>query len=128
MHELSIAESLVAIALDALREGMDGDDPATPRIDEVCLRVGLLAGVEKDSLRFCYEIVTEGTPLAGSQLVIEDVPVVIYCPACQDEQELPGIQSFLCPRCGRPSSEVRHGRELELATIRLTDQPARTAD
>ncbi|MFO0926023.1 MAG: hydrogenase maturation nickel metallochaperone HypA [Gemmataceae bacterium] len=114
MHELSIAESLVAIALDALRE-------ETGRVDEVRLRLGRLAGVERESLQFCYEIVTAGTPLAGSRLEIEDVPVVIYCPVCRDELELPGIQSFLCPRCGGPSSQVRRGRELELTTIRLAD-------
>lgn len=114
MHELSIAENLVSAAVAALRgEGLDR------AVAEVRLRLGWLAGVEKDALLFCYDVVTADTPLAGSRLVIEDRPVVIFCPSCAAEAELPGLQSFLCPTCGRPSSDVRQGRELELVSIRL---------
>ena len=128
MHELSIAESLVSLAIDALRGEASRDGLDGPCVEEVHLRVGLLAGVAKESLLFCYDIVIEGTPLAGSRLVIEDVPVVIFCPSCQTEQELPGIQSFLCSRCGQPSSDVRQGRELELVSIQLSDRSTRLAD
>lgn len=128
MHELSIAENLVSQALEALHEASDRDSLAPFRVDALQLRVGLLAGVEKESLLFCYDIASEGTPLAGSRLTIEEVPVVIFCAACQAEQELPGIQSFRCPRCGRPSGDVRRGRELELVSIQLSDRVHRPAD
>lgn len=128
MHELSIAEDLLSIALDAVQQGADLEALSDSIIEEVHLRVGLLAGVEKETLHFCYDVVTEGTPLAGSRLVIQDVPVVIFCASCEAERELPGTQSFLCPICGRPSSDVRQGRELELMSIRLSDQSTRQAD
>lgn len=123
MHELSIATNLIALAVDAIRS--DPGTAAAPglRVEEVTLRLGRLAGVEADSLLFCYDIAARDTPLAGSRLVIEDVPVAVYCPACQAVLDLPTIQSFVCPRCGLPTADIRRGRELELATIRLTDDP-----
>jgi hydrogenase nickel incorporation protein HypA/HybF len=123
VHELSIAANLIALAVDAIRA--DPGTAAAPslRVEEVTLRLGRLAGVEADSLLFCYDIAARDTPLAGSRLVIEDVPVAVFCPACQAVLELPTIQSFFCPRCGQPTADIRRGRELELATIRLTDTP-----
>ncbi len=61
--------------------------------------------------------------LAGSKLVIEELPVVIFCESCQTEVELPDIQRFRCPRCDTPSGDIRQGRELELATIHFRDEP-----
>ncbi len=128
MHELSLAENLVTLAIEALEQGAAGSGMAGPRVDAVNLRVGLISGVEEESLLFCYGIVVEGTPLAGSRLIIHDVPVSIFCRSCQDERELPGIQSFLCPVCGEPSSDVCRGKEMELVSIELFDQSPQTPD
>lgn len=120
MHELSIAETLVATAVEAIRADAQGHNVEPGDVSEVHLRLGRFAGVAPQSLLFCYDIVTENTILAGSRLVIEDLPLVIYCDSCQSEVELPGIQSLTCLRCGRPSGDVRQGRELELAAIHFS--------
>lgn len=91
------------------------------RITEIHLRLGPLAGVVKDSLLFCYDLVTADTPLAGTRLVVEEVPVIIFCESCQAEVQLPGTQSFYCPRCGQPGTDVRQGRELEIVGLYLAD-------
>lgn len=41
------------------------------RVTAVHLRLGALAGVAPEALLFCYDVAVEGTPLAGSRLVIE---------------------------------------------------------
>ncbi len=64
MHELSIAASIV----EAVTESASAYPGA--RVKEVRLRVGALASVVEDSLQFCWELATEGSPLAGSALVI----------------------------------------------------------
>lgn len=84
---------------------------------EVHLRLGALAGVVEDSLQFSYDIVTRGTPLEGSKLIVERLPVLVYCAACNDTKILPGIQSFRCPVCSAPTGDVRGGREMEVASI-----------
>jgi hydrogenase nickel incorporation protein HypA/HybF len=114
MHELSIASRIVEIAGDRCRE-----EGATAKV--ITLRVGALSCVHEDALRFSFEIIREGTPLADADLRIVIVPVTIWCRACGRESTLPGIQKFACPECGTPSGEIRAGRELDLESIELTD-------
>ena len=113
MHELSIAMSIVEMAEEeAERRG--GAGPA------VHLKLGLLSGVVKDALLSSYELACEGTPLAGSRLVIEEIPVEVFCPACEAPRPLPSMQWFCCPECGTPASEVVQGRELEVVALEIT--------
>ncbi|MGA2051545.1 MAG: hydrogenase maturation nickel metallochaperone HypA, partial [Terracidiphilus sp.] len=71
---------------------------------------------------FCWGIATEGTPLEGSRLVVTTVPVVLHCALCDADVELDGVQSFRCPRCGEPSSDLRQGRELEIESFEIDDE------
>ena len=114
MHELSIAYNLVEIAETAAREA------GAERVESLHLRLGLMSGVVKEALYFGYDLATEGTLLQGSRLEIEDVAVVVYCPVCDRESELPSIQSFQCPFCGGLTADIRHGRELELTSMEIT--------
>jgi hydrogenase nickel incorporation protein HypA/HybF len=119
MHELSIVTSIVETVtetLAALPESSRG-----VRVLEVRLRVGVLASVIPESLEFCYGIASEGTPLEGSRLVVNVLPVVVHCAACAQDAELEGVQSFRCPRCGEPCSDMRQGRELEIDSIEIDD-------
>jgi hydrogenase nickel incorporation protein HypA/HybF len=115
MHELSIVTSVV----DSVTESLKAYPGA--RVLEVRLRVGALASVVVESLEFCWGIAAEGTPLAGSRLVVNVLPVVMHCERCAQDVELEGVQSFRCPRCGEPSSEMRQGRELEIDSIEIDD-------
>jgi len=115
MHEISIVTSIV----DTVTESVAAYPGA--QVKEVRLRVGALASVVEDSLQFCWELTTEGTPLAGSKLVVNTLPVVMHCEACAQEVELAGVQSFRCPRCGEPCSDLRQGRELEIDSIEIDE-------
>jgi hydrogenase nickel incorporation protein HypA/HybF len=115
MHELSIVTSIVETVTESLT--------AYPgaRVLEVRLRVGALASVVPDSLEFCYGIASEGTPLEGSRLVVNVLPVVVHCERCAQDAELDGVQSFRCPRCGELCGEIRQGRELEIESIEIDE-------
>lgn len=114
MHELSIAQSLVALVQQHL-------PPNTTRVTAVDLRLGALAGVVRGALEFCYGIATEGTPLQGSTLRVHELPVVIHCPTCAADRELAGEVAFRCPVCGTLSGDLRQGRELDLSAIEYDD-------
>ena len=118
MHELSIATSIVEAVTEHLREAGGGDVAA------VTLRIGRLSCVHEDALRFSFDLVREGTPLAAAELRVVEVPVAIWCPTCRAEVELPGIQSFACPACGTKSGDIRRGRELDLESIELAASAA----
>lgn len=115
MHELSIVAGIV----DAVTESLRAYPGA--QLKEVRLRIGALAAVVEGSLHFCYDIATEGTPLAGSMLIVEQVPVQAYCSACNRDVAIESLQSFRCARCGTPVNEVRQGRELEIASIEIEE-------
>jgi hydrogenase nickel incorporation protein HypA/HybF len=113
MHELSIALNLVDIAETAAR------DAGATGVKTVHLKLGVFSGVVKEALYFAYDTAIKDTLLEGSRLEIEDVPLVAYCPTCDQERELPSIQLFQCPHCGTPTNEIRRGTELELASMEI---------
>ncbi len=115
MHELSIVSSIV----DSVTETLAAYPGA--RVKEVRLRVGALASVVEDSLQFCYGIATDGTPLEGSVLVVKILPVMVHCAGCAQDVEIESLQSFRCPRCGEPVSDLRQGRELEIESIEIDE-------
>jgi len=115
MHELSIAMSIVDMAEEEAAR-------RSARVEAVHLKLGLLSGVVKDALLSSYEMACEGTSLQGSRLVIEEIPVVAFCPKCRLPRTLDSIQWFICPECKSPVSELLHGRELQVAALEISDQ------
>lgn len=89
------------------------------RVCALHLKVGALAGVVPAALLASYEMACFRTVLEGSRLVIEEVPVVVFCPSCRVQRTLEGVQSFCCPECGTPTPQVDHGRELELVALEI---------
>ena len=117
MHELSITSSVV----DAVTESLRAYPGA--KVLEVRLRVGALAAVVEDSLKFCWEIATEGTR-AGRVAAGSDCGsgngALRGVRRGRGTQEL---QDFRCPSCGEPASDVRGGRELEIESVEIEDAP-----
>ena len=115
MHELSIAMSI----LDVVEEEMQHHQGA--QVEAIHVRVGALSGVVKDALMFSYEVACQDTPLQGSQLIVEDVPVIVFCPQCQGVRTLPSVQLFQCPECSMPTMDVRQGKELEVFALEVQE-------
>lgn len=114
MHELSIAMGIIEATLEEA-------DRRGAQVSAVHLKLGALSGVVKDALMFSYEIACQGTALEGSRLVIEEVPVVVFCASCAREQTLPSVQSFTCPSCGAPTMDLRQGKQIEVFALELND-------
>lgn len=113
MHELSIALNIVDGALDELR--LRGLSKATA----VHLRLGRLAGVDKDALLFSYGVASQDTALASSRLLIEDVDIVILCETCKSERKTRSFPLLVCAECGAISGRVIHGDELEISGMEV---------
>jgi len=112
MHEVSIMEEAVRLAVDAVKSS--GAD----RVTSLRLRVGALSGVVPDALRFAFDVVCRGTVAEGASLEIEPVAAVSWCSACRSE--FAGEDYFNeCPRCHKVSGELQRGREIEIATVEM---------
>lgn len=112
MHEISIAIGIV----DCVTE--ESESRGGLAIKAVHLSLGMLAGVDKQALQFCYQSACEGTCLEGSELVIETITVLVYCPVCATERQPASMQQLACPQCKSPTKIIR-GYELEVAALEL---------
>jgi hydrogenase nickel incorporation protein HypA/HybF len=118
MHELSIAMSIVELAEEEAEQRGVG-------IRAVHLKLGPLSGVVKRALLSAYEMACEQTILEGSQLIIEEVPIEVYCTKCEATRTLTSMQWFICPVCESPVSEVLHGKELEVTALEIQELEVR---
>jgi hydrogenase nickel incorporation protein HypA/HybF len=118
VHELSITQSIVEDIVDRL-----GDT----RVTKVTLEIGKLSGVVVDSIRFCFDMVTEGTPLQGAQLVVAEPVGHGQCTRCGT-----GFWTsdpiVLCPVCGTAEVEVLAGRDMRITSVEVITPCARPAD
>jgi hydrogenase nickel incorporation protein HypA/HybF len=108
VHELAITQSIV----DAVSDAATG-----AAVARVHLRIGKLSGVVPDAVRFCFELVADGTCVAGAALVIEEPPGAGHCRSCDARFELPD-QILLCP-CGSADVEIVSGRELVVRSFEV---------
>lgn len=124
MHELAIATSM----LDLINERF-AQHPCT-RVVAIYLRIGPLAGVVEDSLRFAFELAAAGTIAEGARLIIERTMVVVRCPRCGCEQTMSAEANALagwswaipaCPVCSAHEGIVVQGQELDLVAVEVAD-------
>ena len=113
MHELSIALSIIDGVLE------ERDRRGGVQVEAVHLNLGAFSGVDPDALEFAYTIARQGTELESSQLIINDVPVMIHCPVCQGERRPLSLHELRCSQCGTPAGEVVRGRELEIRALEI---------
>ena len=127
MHELSIAASLVELINQQIEQPVgneQGEGLRESHVLSVQLSIGVLSCINPESLRFCFQKLTERTPLQATRLDIQIVPVRVYCEVCKSLETLEGFQQFCCPRCQRPCSDIRSGQELDLESIELSEAPS----
>ncbi len=111
MHELSVAMSLIE-AVEEEAQKHEG------KVTAVHLRLGPLSGVIKDALLSAYGLACEGTTVSAP-LIIEEVPIVVYCDKCKGVRTVASMQWICCPDCETPALEIIHGKELELVALEM---------
>ena len=116
MHEMGIAMQIVEIATASLPANL-----GEARVTAVNLKIGKLAAVVPESLRFCFDVVVKDTLLAGAQLVIEEVPVVARCKDCNAQWTI-DAPVFICKTCQSGSLEILSGRELDIESIEVVGE------
>ncbi len=108
MHELAIAEGVVAAVLERLPEA---------KVTGVRLEIGMLSGVLASPLRFCFDLVTDGTNLEGATLDIDEPAASCECRDCGAKFEL-DCPIVLCD-CGGADVAVLSGTELRIVSVQV---------
>jgi hydrogenase nickel incorporation protein HypA/HybF len=110
MHELAIAQNVLDIVVTEARQR---------RVSTINLVVGELSSVAEEPIRFCFEIVSEGTFAQGAKLVLRKVQALLRCKDCLSEF---GLESHgVCPACGKRNGEVIQGRECYVDAIEVEE-------
>jgi hydrogenase nickel incorporation protein HypA/HybF len=116
MHEMGIALQIVEIATASLPQDL-GD----ARVTKVNLKVGKLAAVVPESLRFCFSVAVKDSPLESAILDIEEVPVVARCKDCGAQWTI-NEPVFICKTCQSGSLAILSGRELDIVSIEVVEE------
>jgi hydrogenase nickel incorporation protein HypA/HybF len=112
MHEMAIAQSIMDIVEQEMaRHG-------ATKVSTIRLVVGEFTAVVPQSLSFCIEMITKGTPLEGVQLEIEPVPLTGRCTGCGEEFAIQEYR-FVCPKCESKEIEMIAGKELFVKEIEV---------
>ncbi len=113
MHELSIMEQTLAIALEnAKRQNAQ-------QIHQLTMKIGAMSGIVPEALEFAFDVVTTKTIAENAKLKIETVPVTCYCLNC-DRSFQPADLFYTCPQCGNLSHHLLSGREIELTSLEVS--------
>ncbi|MBU4413680.1 MAG: hydrogenase maturation nickel metallochaperone HypA [Proteobacteria bacterium] len=115
MHEMGIAKQIIEIATSSIP-----DDLENIPVEKINLKIGQMSSVVPDSLRFCFEILSKDTPLAGAELNIEEIPVVVRCMECNIEWTT-NKPVFVCKKCKSGSIKIISGQELDVVSIEVAD-------
>lgn len=112
MHEMALTESIVEIVSEEARRQGFG------RVRVVRIKVGAMAHVEPEALRFCFDAVSRGTVAEGATLDIRRQPGEGWCPDCG--RTVPLVERFgACPECGRRNVRMTSGDELRIEELEV---------
>jgi len=112
MHELSIALGIVKIAEDETAKA------SAKQVTKIELEIGVLAGVELDSLNFVWESAVKKTVLEEAEKVIDVIDGRGKCIDCDTEFEMMKIYDC-CPNCGSNFKGILKGKELRVKALEV---------
>ncbi len=112
MHEMSVAAGILSAA-----KGVSGGK----RIAAVNIVLGELAGIEEESLRLCWELVTRDTCCSDSRLNIKYIYADLICQKCGNCFPLRENRSLLCPQCGGEGRLRERANEQYIESVEIND-------
>lgn len=110
MHELSVTQSLLEIAL------RHAASAGASRINTLYLVIGQLSTIVDDSVQFYWDFVAKDTLAEGAQLEFRRIPARFNCLDCVREYT-PTDEDLACPACGGVRVKLLSGDEFRLEAI-----------
>ncbi len=108
MHEVGIAQNIIE---QAERKIAEINQPV--RALKISVRLGKLAGVSAEALRFGFDIAKKNSRIPFAEIAIQETPAVVTCPSCQESYSTDKIEE-ICRICGKGPLRIISGKELSL--------------
>ena len=112
MHEYTITESMLSLALEKAKEAK------ASRIRRINLVLGELSGVVSDCVQFYFEVIGKDTIASGAELAFEIRPTRLRCRSCETTFH-PEDSQWSCPSCREAAVDIIAGRECYLESIEV---------
>ena len=112
MHELSITQSILSIALEKADKAKAG------KITRINLTIGELSGIAGECVQFYFEFLSKDTIAAEATLSFERTPTQLRCRNCATVFS-PDNSDWVCPGCREQTIEVISGRESYVNSIEV---------
>ena len=110
MHELSVTESLLKIAVGHAEKANAG------RVTDLHIVIGDLASMVDESIQFYWEIIAKGTIAEQATLHFRRVPAQLECNTCSAIYQ-PTDKELICPNCQGIGAKIISGEEFFLESI-----------
>jgi hydrogenase nickel incorporation protein HypA/HybF len=114
MHELSVTQNILEIAIDYARRNQAN------QILEIHLQIGEITDFDDEWLQRYFDFVSKGTLAEGARLHITRTPAQLQCRSCSFKFLLDRkTWSSQCPSCGSKDTELISGRELRVEALEV---------
>jgi len=97
------------------------------KVTEVYVIIGKLTFLGLEQMRFAYEVLTKGTILEGSMLIIDEQEGIVKCSDCgykggfkyeNDPMYHVPVPTLRCPQCGS-AVNIAAGKECTIKSISM---------
>ena len=114
MHELSVTQSILEIALDYANR-----NEAT-KIVEIQLQIGEITDFDDEWIQRYFDFVSKGTLAEGAKLRITRIQAQLKCQACSFIFPLDrSTWNSQCPSCQSKDTQLISGREFRIEALEV---------
>ena len=112
MHELSITQNILSIALEQAKATQ------ASKITKIYLTIGKLTGIVDDCVKFYFELLSKDTIASEAELSFQQPVTSLRCRNC-NITFTPEELNWNCPGCGEQQVEIVSGRECYVSSIEV---------
>jgi hydrogenase nickel incorporation protein HypA/HybF len=112
MHELSITEEILNIAIAKAREAK------AEKVIQINLVIGDASSIVGECVQFCFDFVSKASIAEGAKLNFQRIPLQMKCRNCGCIFN-PQRESWTCPQCGEWNVEIISGKEFYMESIEV---------
>lgn len=112
MHEISLVRNIFR----TLENEFSEDE--LKKIKTINVKAGVLSNIEPILMQSAFEAVTatDSPQYKAVKLVIETLPIEIFCEDCQQKSSVQNYR-FVCSHCDKPNNNIVQGLELLISGV-----------
>ena len=114
MHELSVTQSILEIALDYANRNQ------ATKIMEIHLQIGEITDFDDEWIQRYFDFVSKGTIAEGARLRLTRIPAQLQCQTCSFIFPLDrSTWNPQCPSCQSKDTQLISGREFRIEALEV---------